>query len=335
MNKLLNQHILSSDQFDLETLDTLYRTADILRPVALGRQYTRILEGAMLASLFFEASTRTRLSFDAAFMRLGGAVSHTTGVEFSSLMKGESIADTARVISGYADAMVIRHQDEHVIHDSAEASLVPVINGGNGAGEHPTQALLDLYTIRTEFAAQERAIDGARIALVGDLKYGRTIHSLIKLLSLYKGLTFVCISPPHLQCPQHYLDLAADAGQKIEIQHDLCAGIEGCDVLYATRVQSERAGVESANSSKASDFRITQAKLDAHCPKHSLIMHPLPRDSRAGAQDLSSDTNNDPRLAIFRQSDSGVPVRMALFSHILGIADKIVPSLKTGGWSAK
>ncbi len=297
MNALHRQHILSSDQFELETLDALYSTADMLRPVALGRQYTRILEGAVLASLFFEASTRTRLSFDAAFMRLGGAVSHTTGVEFSSLMKGESIADTARVISGYADVMVIRHEQENVIHESAKASLVPVINGGNGAGEHPTQSLLDLYTIRSEFAKQDRMINGARIALVGDLKYGRTIHSLIKLLSLYQNLTFVCTSPSHLVCPQHYIDIAENAGHRIEVHHDLCTGITGCDVLYATRVQGERAGGDILNLEDGGDFCLTQAKLNAHCPAHCVVMHPLPRDSRLGAQDLSSDADQDPRLA--------------------------------------
>ncbi|NQY82311.1 MAG: aspartate carbamoyltransferase [Alphaproteobacteria bacterium] len=332
---LTGQHILSSDQFDLETLDALYDTADLLVSVAKGRQLIRILEGAVLASLFFEPSTRTRLSFDAAFMRLGGAVSHTTGVVFSSIMKGASIADTARVISGYADVMVIRHEDENAIVESAQASLVPVINGGNGAGEHPTQALLDLYTIRSEFQCLGREINGSRVALVGDLKYGRTIHSLIKLLSLHQNLTIVCVSPPHLTCPQVYLDLAAKAGHRIEICADLCTGIAGCDLLYATRIQAERAGEDVLNLAGSGDFRITKAKLNAYCLPHCVVMHPLPRDSRLGAQDLAEDTKADPRLAIFRQSDSGVPVRMALFAHVLGIAKKIAPSLKNSVWSSK
>ena len=329
---LPGQHLLSSDQFDVPILEALYRTADLLQPVAEGRQYTRILEGAVLASLFFEPSTRTRISFDAAFMRLGGSVSHTTGVAFSSLMKGESIADTARVISGYADVMVIRHEQESAIHESAAASLVPVINGGNGAGEHPTQALLDLYTIRAVYRSRGKPLENLRVALVGDLKYGRTIHSLIKLLSLFPGMEFVCVSPPHLECPTVYLDLASKAGHRVRVSHDLRAGIQGCDVVYATRIQSERIGDEILNLGHSGDFRLTRAILDACCGADTIVLHPLPRDSRDGAQDLAADVDDDPRVMIFRQSDYGVPTRMALFAHILGVEDRVESSLRSAGW---
>ena len=331
------QHVLSSDQFDLTMLEALYTLADMLVPVAEGRQHTRLLEGAVLASLFFEPSTRTRLSFDAAFIRLGGQVSHTTGVEFSSLMKGESIADTARVISGYADVMVIRHPDEAAIMTCAEYSQVPVINGGNGAGEHPTQALLDLYTIRAELNRMGKLQagtlpQGLRVAMVGDLKYGRTIHSLIKLLSLHDQIIFTLVSPPALQCPEQYITLAEQRGHTVRVCHDLAQGIAEADVVYVTRVQQERLQQHDQQTLHVHDFRLDQAKLERFCAADTLVLHPLPRDSRPGAQDLASDTTDDPRVVIFRQSDAGVPVRMALFASILGVGDQVSASLRPVSW---
>ena len=181
------RHLLSVDQFSRESAEDLFRLADVMLPIARRQKVTRVLEGAVLGNLFFEASTRTRVSFGAAFCRLGGSVCDTTGFTFSSMAKGESIHDTSRVISGYADAIVVRHPDLGAVAEFARATNVPVVNGGDGPGEHPTQALLDLYTIQREFSRLGKRVDGAHIALVGDLKYGRTVHSLIKLLSLYKA----------------------------------------------------------------------------------------------------------------------------------------------------
>lgn len=172
--------LLSVDQFSRDSVEALFRVADIMQPIARRRKISRVLEGAVLGNLFFEASTRTRVSFGAAFCRLGGSVCDTTGFTFSSMAKGESIYDTSRVMSGYVDALVIRHPEQGSVAEFARATNVPVINGGDGPGEHPSQALLDLYTIQREFSRLGKIVDGAHIALVGDLKYGRTVHSLVK-----------------------------------------------------------------------------------------------------------------------------------------------------------
>ncbi|MBR7836718.1 aspartate carbamoyltransferase [Actinospica durhamensis] len=327
---LTGQHILSSDQFDRPTLEQLFALADLLRPVARGEQVTRVLEGAVMGSLFFEASTRTRLSCDAAFMRLGGSVSHSTGVAITSISKGESLADTSRVVSGYCDIVVMRHPDEQAVHEFAAATHIPVVNGGNGAGEHPTQALLDLYALSREFARLGKTIDGARIALVGDLKHGRTVHSLVRLLSLFRELTIVCVSPPELTMPAGLLELAAGRGHRVEQTDAPREGLAGADLIYATRLQTERfAGTVAPYSD---DFRIDAALLAATALPDAVVMHPLPRDSRPGANDLSTDLNRDPRLAIFRQTDAGIPVRMALFASVLGVGEQIPASLRPATW---
>src|SRR6185312_9734578 len=186
-----NKHqLLSVDQFSRESVEDLFRVADLMQPIARRHKVSRVLEGAVLGNLFFEASTRTRVSFGAAFCRLGGSVCDTTGFTFSSMVKGESIYDTSRVMSGYVDALVIRHPEKGSVAEFAAATNIPVVNGGDGAGEHPSQALLDLYTILTEFSRLGKLLDGAHIVLAGDLKYGRTVHSLIKLLALYRGMKF-------------------------------------------------------------------------------------------------------------------------------------------------
>lgn len=188
----------------------------MMQPIARRQKVSRVLEGAVLGNLFFEASTRTRVSFGAAFCRLGGSVCDTTGFTFSSMAKGESIYDTSRVMSGYVDAMVIRHPEQGSVAEFAEATNIPVVNGGDGPGEHPSQALLDLYTILTEFSRLGKLLDGAHIAMVGDLKYGRTVHSLIKLLALYKGVKFTLISPQGLEMPGYIVEQASRNGNVIE-----------------------------------------------------------------------------------------------------------------------
>jgi aspartate carbamoyltransferase catalytic subunit len=327
---LTGRHILSSDVFDLEVLEDLFALADALTPVARGEQVTRVLEGAVMASLFFEPSTRTRLSCDSAFHRLGGSVSTTVGAEVSSIAKGESLADTSRVVSGYCDMLVVRHPDENAVWEFAEATHVPVVNGGNGTGEHPTQALLDLYTLRREFARLEKSIDGSRVALVGDLRHGRTVHSLVRLLSLYRGLTIVCVAPLGLEMPVEVLELAAGRGHRVEETGDPRIGLQGADVVYATRLQAER--LKSASAAYSDEFRIRRALVDRLPAPDVVIMHPLPRDGRAGANDLSTDLDGDPRLAIFRQTDAGIPTRMALFASVLGVADQVEASLRPTFW---
>lgn len=301
--------------------------------MARGRRHTRILDGAVLGSLFFEASTRTRLSFDAAFQRLGGAVSHTTGVTFSSISKGESLEDTARTIAGYVDVFAIRHPEEGAVARFASATLVPVINAGDGSAEHPTQALLDLYTVRRELGRLGKAVDGSKVALVGDLRHGRTVHSLIRMLSLYPSVRFSLVAPVGLEMPR---DMVEEAGRRVaEVrEHDsLRQGLAGCDVVYATRVQHERLPPSSdAHGGYGIDFMVNRRLIDETCPRDVVILHPMPRDSRPGANDLSTDLDGDPRLAIFRQSDAGVQVRMALFAMVLGVEDRVAGSLLPVNW---
>ena len=325
--------LLSVDQFTRESVEELFRIADLMQPIARRQKVSRVLEGAVLGNLFFEASTRTRVSFGAAFCRLGGSVCDTTGFTFSSMAKGESIYDTSRVLSGYVDAMVIRHPEKGSVAEFAQATNIPVVNGGDGPGEHPSQALLDLYTILTEFSRLGKLLDGAHIAMVGDLKYGRTVHSLIKLLALYRGLKFTLVSPKGLEMPDYILEQVSRGGDHvIEQTNSLEQGLVGVDVIYATRVQKERFSGEDLEGYTA-DFQVNKAIIDQCCGPDVIVMHPLPRDSREGANDLSVDLNDDPRLAIFRQTDNGIPVRMAIFAVLLGVEGLVQHSLRDVTWS--
>jgi aspartate carbamoyltransferase catalytic subunit len=325
-------HILSSRQFDVPSLERIFDLADFLQPVARGEMVTRVLEGAVLGSLFFEASTRTRLSFDSAFMRLGGSVSHTTGVTFSSIIKGESLEDTSRVISGYVDAFVIRHPEVEAIHQFASATHVPVINGGNGEGEHPTQALLDIYTMRNELRRLGKRLEHATIAMVGDLRFGRTIHSLIQLLLLFPDTCFLFVAPKGLELPDHYRAMVESAGHRFTEKSRLDKSLAAADVVYVTRVQKERIPVSERFDDTSLKFRIDKGSVQRYLGERAVIMHPLPRDSTAQSNDLSSDVDGDPRVAIFRQSDAGVPVRMALFSLVLGVEEQVRRGLRPATW---
>jgi len=332
MDLFKGKHFLSVGQFDLESLDKLFEIADKLFSVAQRKQSIKVLEGCVLGSLFFEASTRTRLSFDSAFMRLGGSVSSTTGFTFSSISKGESIYDTSRVISGYADVVVMRHPDEHAIHEFARATHIPVINGGNGAGEHPTQALLDVYTIHKEFARIGKKVDQSSIALVGDLKYGRTVHSLVKILALHEKMTFVMASPEHFEIPENLVTSLEDKGHEVIQTHDLNEGLKDVDIIYATRVQKERLRDNESTAKYTAEFQINRSLVLNTCKRDVVIMHPLPRDSTLGANDLNFDLISLPNLAIFRQADNGIPVRMALFCLIMGVENLIDSSIKPVKW---
>jgi aspartate carbamoyltransferase catalytic subunit len=200
---------------------------------------------------------------------------------------------------------------------------VPVLNGGDGANEHPSQALLDLYTIRSELAGRDRGLDGLRIAMVGDLRFGRTVHSLSKLLSLFTGLRVSLVSPEALSMPVEVVDALQAAGHAVFQTDSLEQGIADVDIVYSTRIQEERfASAEEADLYRGR-FRLNQSVYTANCEPNTVIMHPLPRDSREGARELDVDLNDNPNLAIFRQSDNGVLVRMALFALILDVADKV------------
>ena len=325
-------HILSIDQFDRSDINHLFSVAESLEPYSLRKKVTRVLEGAILGNMFFEPSTRTRISFGAAFNLLGGAVRETSEVESSSLTKGESLVDTAQVLSGYSDIIVMRHPEEGSVESFSQASRVPVINGGDGSNEHPTQALLDLYTIKKELETNHKTIDGLRIALVGDLKFGRAVHSLSKVLCLYQDVTINLISPKELRLVDPYLNSLKKAGITINEFENLEEGIAEVDILYMTRIQEERFKNKSDAKKYKGLLSLNEKIYTANCEPNTVIMHPLPRDSRQGANELDADLYNNPNLAIFRQADNGVVIRMALFALVLGVVDQIEKTSREVNW---
>ncbi|MCY7294623.1 aspartate carbamoyltransferase [Alteromonas sp. a30] len=322
MNSLLGQHILSVEQFDRDTITHIFSVADQMLPYAKREKRTTVLNGAILGNLFFEPSTRTRVSFGTAFNLLGGFVRETTGIGTSALAKGESLYDTARVLSGYSDIIAMRHPDSGSVNEFSNGSRVPVVNGGDGANEHPTQALLDLYTIRKELNSHDSDLDGMHIAMIGDLRHGRTVHSLSKLLCLFKNIHFTLISPAELTMPDSVLDVITNAGHQFRITDSL-EGQFDADICYQTRIQEERFPSQEEANKYRGKFRLDQEIYTRHFKSKTVIMHPLPRDSRADANELDNDLNANPNLAIFRQTDNGVLVRMALFALILGVENKL------------
>lgn len=319
MSSLQGQSIVSVDALDRDSLSRIYEVADLLRPVAEGAKSCTALQGAILANLFFEPSTRTRVSFGTAFNRLGGKVVETADESFLSIVKGESVVDTARVIHGYVDIVVVRHYEAGMVQQYAATSRVPVINAGDGSGEHPTQAVLDGYTIARELGRSDYDLDGISIAIVGDLKHGRTVHSVTKLLSLYKDITFFFISPQALRLPPEILELVKSRGHTVRESRRLRDGLQGADVIYATRIQEER----FTNPARAQQYRgqlaIDRDVYERLAPHHPPILHPLPRDARIQPMELADDLEDLASFAVFRQAQNGVPVRMALFAEVLGL----------------
>lgn len=325
-------HILSVSQFERSDVETVFRVADTMQPFAHRRLHTRVLDGAIMGNMFFEPSTRTRVSFGCAFNLLGGHVRETTDVKASSITKGESLYDTARVISGYSDVIVMRHPQAGAVAEFARASRVPVINGGDGTNEHPSQALLDLYTIKKELQARDGTIDGMTIAMVGDLKHGRTVHSLSQLLQLYSGITVKLVSPPELRMPEDIVSGLRACGHAVAETDNMEEGLAGNDIVYLTRIQEERFESKLEADVYRGRFRLNQAIYTSYCKPNTVIMHPLPRDSRAEANELDEDLNQHPALAIFRQTDNGVLIRMALFALILDVAEQVMQTATPVNW---
>ena len=329
------RHLLSVQQLDSGLLSQIFELAELVDPIAAGTVRCTVLDGAVLGSLFFEPSTRTRLSFESAFLRLGGEVTTTTGFTFSSMAKGESIHDTSRVVSGYSDVMVVRHPDKGSVAEFAEASVVPVINAGYGDGEHPSQALLDLYTLTRELEARGKTIDGATVAIVGDLKYGRTVHSLMKLLTLASGITFRLFSPPSLELPLEIENYVAERGHRIIECDSAGDAVSGADAVYATRVQRERMTEEVLATANVSGNLLNRQILHDAGSEDIVIMHPLPRDSRHDSFDLSADVDDLPGLSIFHQTDNGLRIRMAIFLVAMGCsAEAVKAATKNQSWNA-
>ena len=333
--KFAGHHILGINQFERADVDRVFEVADRMRPYARRERKTTVLDGAILGSMFFEPSTRTRISFGSAFNLLGGHVRETTGFESTAIAKGESLYDTARVLSGYSDVIVMRHPTSGSVSEFAAASRVPVINGGDGANEHPSQALLDLFTIRSELAQRQRGLDGLRFAMVGDLRFGRTVHSLSRLLTRFTDVCVSLVSPAELKMPGELVEEMRRSGIEVTETEQLEVGIANVDIVYSTRIQEERFESQADADLYRGRFRLNQSIYTALCEPNTVIMHPLPRDSREGAQELDEDLNNDPNLAIFRQSDNGVLVRMALFALILDVADQVDDYARPVNWSTE
>lgn len=322
MQSFLGQNILSVAQFDRAAVEQVLFYAEKMAPYVNREKRTSVLNGAILGNLFFEPSTRTRVSFGSAFNLLGGSVRETTGMSSSALAKGESLFDTAKVMSGYCDVIAMRHPEPGSVAEFATGSAVPVVNGGDGANEHPTQALLDLYTIAAERRQFGQGIDNLHICMLGDLKHGRTVHSLAKLLCLFNNITFSLISPAELAMPSEVVDIIENAGHKVVVNEQLSEPVSA-DVCYQTRVQEERFASQQTADLYRGKFRLDQQVYTQFFTPNTTIMHPLPRDSRPEANELDNDLNQHPNLAIFRQTLNGVKVRMALFALALGVENKI------------
>jgi aspartate carbamoyltransferase catalytic subunit len=294
---IVSMRDLSEDEI-LFILDESQRFEDIERPV---------LAGKILANLFFEPSTRTRLSFHAAMGRLGGTTLGFADAAISSVSKGESLSDTIRVVESYCDIIVLRHRIEGAARLAAEASSKPVINGGDGANQHPTQTLLDLYTIRKLHGR----IEGLRVAFLGDLRYSRTVHSLIETLARF-GCELVLVSPPQLRLPSDLLDDMGQLGVRCREEFNPAVLPEDVDILYTTRIQKERFPDPLEYERVKSTYRIDRKALDVY--DHPVtVMHPLPR-----VNEIAIDLDQYPGAAYFQQVTNGVIVRKALLSLLLG-----------------
>lgn len=306
--KFPHKNILDADQFTKADLDFFLNKTNAMKDLFDKKLTFGMLRGKLLASLFFEASTRTRLSFESAMQRLGGRVISTVGFQFSSISKGETLYDTMKMVEAYADIAVIRHPVEGSSRIAAGAVQMPVINAGDGAGQHPTQALLDLYTILNE----KHTIDGLTIAFIGDLKYGRTIHSLIKLLKHFKVHLYL-ISPKELMLLDSYKkDLKENSETTFEETEDI-KKIWDSDVVYVTRIQEERFADHKEYERLKETYKVNKELILASKKKTS-VLHPLPR-----VNELSTDVDDLPNAAYFRQAEYGVIVRMTLLCLCLGV----------------
>jgi aspartate carbamoyltransferase catalytic subunit len=300
------RHLTSTAQVTRADADVLLSAAAEMEEV-VSQGGNDLLAGKILAALFYEPSTRTRLSFETAMLRLGGQVITADGFQFSSMYKGETVEDTMIMVGGYADIIAMRHPEAGSADKAVKTSPIPFINAGDGPNQHPTQALLDLYTIQKECGK----VEGVHVAMVGDLKNGRTVHSLTTLLTLYPDVRFTFVAPDILKMPAKLTDMLTDKGLSFSESSDLASALDA-DVVYMTRVQKERFD-DQADYDKVKDaFILTAAHLQG---KKTVVMHPLPR-----VNEISTDVDALPNAAYFRQAKNGVPMRMALLAQLLGKA---------------
>ncbi len=291
-------HVLNAKQYTKESLEELFKLTDDIKNNS--QKYTKTLDGKIIATMFYEPSTRTRLSFETAVLKLGGKIITTENASSnSSGRKGESLEDTVKILQGYADGIVIRHSSDSWPEEAAKIATVPIINGGAGKGEHPTQALLDVYTIREH----RKTLDGVKVAILGDLLNGRTIHSLLRLISLYDNVEVYGLSKECFALPQEYIDMLNERG----IEYKKCTSFDDVpndvDVMYHTRIQSERFEGDFGRE----EYIINKEVLSKFSD-HTIVLHPLPRN-----EEIATDIDDDPRALYFKQAHNGLYIRMALF----------------------
>jgi aspartate carbamoyltransferase len=307
MSTLKGKDILDGAQFTRDEIETIMDLADEYRGQLRQQRGLDVLKGAVLAAIFFEPSTRTRLSFETAMHRLGGAVVGFSSAESTSVAKGETLADTIRMVDQYADVIAMRHPRIGSAAEAAEVAVAPVLNGGDGAGQHPTQALLDLYTIR-----QERgSVDGKTIVLVGDLKNGRTVHAGVEIYKHY-DCRLICVAPDALRMPAEVVERLRGRGFAVEETDSLEAALPRADVLYMTRIQKERFADVAEYERLKDAFVLNRALIERLRPDVT-VLHPLPR-----VNEIATDVDALPNAAYFRQAQNGVFVRMALLALVLG-----------------
>lgn len=307
--RFYGQHILAVGQFTRVDLEYIFAVAEEMRTMVERVGTFDLLKGKILANLFYEPSTRTASSFTAAMERLGGSVIPISEVRYSSVAKGETLIDTVRTLECYSDVIVLRHPETGAASTAARYLRKPLINAGDGAGEHPTQALLDLFTIQEELGR----LEGLTVTLLGDLKYGRTVHSLSRLLRLF-GASLNYVSPDILRMPKTLIDELKAAGVEQHEFNDLTEVLPRTDVLYVTRVQKERFENPEEYETVKDAYVITPETLK-RAKDQMVVMHPLPR-----VNEISVELDHDPRAAYFRQMEYGLYVRMALLAMVLGKA---------------
>lgn len=307
------RHIVSAANFDRQFISEIFNSATKVKKSP--NDYKEKLTGKIMATLFYEPSTRTRLSFESAMLRLGGDVISTENAsEFSSAAKGETLEDTIRVVNKYSDVIVLRHFTEGASKIASSYSDVPIINAGDGKGEHPTQALLDLFTIFSKFSTNKSGKQQLTVSMIGDLKNGRTIHSLAQLFSLYDNFKLIFVSPRVLAIPQSLRSSLIQKNVKFEETEDLNSALKSSDVIYQTRIQKERFKSNRSGESEYIKYLgryIIDKKTLKIAKDSSIIMHPLPR-----VNEIKPEVDSDKRAVYFEQVENGIYVRMALLLYL-------------------
>lgn len=298
--------IVSIKDLSTDDIEHIFEVAELMKPIAEGKEKSNLLEGKVLATLFSEPSTRTRLSFESAMTRLGGGVIGFAEPKGTSISKGETLADTIKMAECYADVIVLRHPQEGASRLAAEFSTKPVINAGDGAGQHPTQTLLDLYTIKTE----KGKIKGNNVVLLGDLKYGRTAHSLAYALAMFDA-HIMFVAPDDLQIPDDFIRELKELGVKPSQNNSLEDVMPFADVLYVTRIQKERFPDPEEYARVAGLYKV-DTELLSKAKKDLIVMHPLPR-----VDEIAREVDETPHAKYFKQAFNGVLIRMALLSLVL------------------